>query len=268
MKGNTPGSLTAPEQFDVLGVSISAVNMEQAVAVMDDWITGGHKDYVVLTGAHGVIEMQKDQELRRINNEAGMVTPDGMPNVWIGRIKGHKHVEKVYAPTIMMETYQFGLERGYKHFFYGGKEGVADKLAKKMDEKYPGIRIVGSYCPPFRPLTASEKGDVAEKINATKPDIVWVGLGCPKQERWMKEFHPLLGAPVLIGVGAGFDFLAGERPLAPKWIQNSGLEWLYRLFSDPKHLWRRYGRVVPLFIFLNVLEFLGLRRNQPLEGEK
>lgn len=261
MKENVLGSLSAPQRFDVLGVSISAVNMEQALAVMDDWITGGHKDYVVLTGAHGVIEMQKDQELRQINNAAGLVTPDGMPNVWIGRWKGHKHVEKVYAPTIMMETFRVGLNREYKHFFYGGKDGVADKLAEKMAESYPGIRVVGTYCPPFRPLTESEKQGIAEKINGTQPDIVWVGLGCPKQERWMAEFRSLLDAPVLIGVGAGFDFLSGERPFAPKWVQNSGFEWLYRLLSDPKHLWRRYAGIVPRFIYLNILEMVGLRHS-------
>lgn len=256
-----------PEQFKVLGVNISAVDLNQTIEVMDQWIQTAHRDYVVLTGAHGVIEMQSDEKLRQINNGAGLVTPDGMPNVWIGRWKGHKHIEKVYAPTIMMETFRLGVERGYKHFFYGGKEGVADLMAEKMRMKYPGIKMVGTFCPPFRPIEQGEIEEIAGRINGSEADIVWVGLGCPKQELWMMRFRPLLNATVLIGVGAGFDFLSGEKPLAPKWIQNSGFEWLYRLLSNPTYLAKRYGRVVPLFLWYNFLEFVGLRKTDNNNGE-
>ena len=254
------GKISIPLRYNVLRVNISAINMNQALEVIDGWIKNGHREYVVLTGAHGVIEMQDDRKLRDINNTAGMVTPDGMPNVWIGKLKGHRHVEKVYAPTLMMETFHLGKKQRYRHFLYGGKEGVAQILADHIKSRYPGNEVVGTYCPPFRPLTENEKQTISSEINNINPDIVWVGLGCPKQEFWMAEFRPLLEASVLIGVGAGFDFLAGERPLAPKWIQNSGFEWLYRLLSDPRHLWRRYVRIVPRFILLNILELIGLRR--------
>lgn len=253
-------------RFDILSVSINAINLHQTVEdVIDDWIRNKNKDYIVLTGTHGIIEMQKDEELRMINNNSGLTTPDGMPVVWIGRMKGYKHIEKVYAPTIMIETFQIGVKRGYRHFFYGGKNGVADMLAEKMLNRFPGIQVVGIYCPPFRALTNNEKASIIDCINVAKPDIVWVGLGCPKQERWMAEFRPLLEAPVLIGVGAGFDFLSGEKPFAPKWIQNSGFEWLYRLLNDPQYLWRRYARVIPLFIFLNIIELLGFRYRNNLQ---
>jgi len=209
-----------------------------------------------LTGAHGIIEMQKDEELRNINNLAGLITPDGMPEVWLGKLKGFQNIEKVYAPEIMESCFEVSVAKRYKHFFYGGKEGVADRMKNSLEKKYPGIEIVGTYCPPFRSLTADEKEAVVAQINDSKTDIVWCGLGCPKQERWIFEFRPLLSSSVLIGVGAGFDFLSGEKPIAPYWITRSGFEWLYRVFSDPKRLIKRYGKVVPLFIWYNFIEYI------------
>jgi N-acetylglucosaminyldiphosphoundecaprenol N-acetyl-beta-D-mannosaminyltransferase len=204
--------------------------------------------------------MQDDPAVLDINNQAGLVTPDGMPEVWLGRLAGHEEIEKVYAPDIMMDTFEASVERGYRHFLYGGKEGVAEKLSRVLRQRYPGIEIVGTYCPLFRPLTEREVADISAEINRSGADVVWCGLGCPKQERWMAQFRPLVQVPVLIGVGAGFDFLSGEKPLAPKWIQQSGLEWFYRMVSEPKRLVRRYASVVPRFIWLNLLEKLGLSR--------
>jgi len=242
--------------FYVLDVKINELTLKKTIEVMKSWIAGNTKDYVVLTGAHGIIEMQSDEELRKINNNAGLVTPDGMPEVWLGKLKGFKNIEKVYAPEIMEETFKISVQNNIKHFFYGGKDGVAIKLKKVLEEKYHGIQIVGTYYPPFRPLTIEEKNDIIQMINESQADIVWCGLGCPKQEKWMAEFRPLLTASVLIGVGAGFDFIAGEKPLAPYWITRSGFEWFYRIFSDPKRLFKRYGKVVPKFIYLNILEII------------
>ena len=246
--------MPAPLQFDVAGVSISAVRVKDTIDTMQQWITDGHRDYIVLTGAHGVVEMQTDPELRDINNAAGLVTPDGMPIVWLGKMHGHSHIAKVYAPDIMHQAFahfagQEGGRRGGRHFFYGGKQGVAETLKQKVLAQYPGNEIVGTYCPPFRPLHGEEVEELTQVINDAQPDIVLCGMGCPKQERWMDQFRPLLHAPVLVGVGAGFDFLSGEKPIAPKWIQTSGFEWLYRLLSEPKRLWPRYSRVVPKFLF-------------------
>lgn len=244
------------ENFQILGVKINILTLEKTIETIEDWISTNHKSYIVLTGAHGIIEMQDDPELLRINNSAGLVTPDGMPEVWIGKLKGFKNISKVYAPEIMIETYKKGCEKKYSHFLYGGKEGVAKKLAKLIEEKYPGNKVTGYYCPPFRPLNSDEKDSIVKQINNSNADIVWCGLGCPKQERWMNEFRPLLNAPVLIGVGAGFDFLTGEKPLAPYWITRSGFEWFYRIFSDPKRLLKRYSKIVPKFILLNLFEIL------------
>jgi N-acetylglucosaminyldiphosphoundecaprenol N-acetyl-beta-D-mannosaminyltransferase len=254
-----------PPEFSIAGVRIHAIRVADAVAAIDEWVSTGRRDFIVLTGAHGVVEMQSDPELRAINNRAGLTTPDGMPVVWIGRLKGYRGIEKVYAPDIMTETFRAGLVKGYRHFFYGGDTGVADALQVELERRYPGIRIVGTYCPPFRPLESREEGEIAAAINAAAPDIVWVGIGCPKQERWMNRFRPLLRASVLIGVGAGFDFLSGRKPLAPRWVQRSGFEWLYRLISEPKRLWPRYSRVVPTFIYLAVRDWL--RRSPPRRAD-
>jgi len=233
--------------FDVAGVRIHAVDLDTAMREIDDWIRTRHRDYVVLIGAHGVVEMQYDEELRRINNAAGLATPDGMSVVWVGWASGHWNTEKVYAPDIMGRAFEDGVQRGYRHFLYGGTEGVAERLKEILEREFPGIQVVGTHFPPFRPLDEDEADEVAAKINSAEPDIVWCGLGCPKQDRWMARFRDKLDAPVLIGVGAGFDFLSGAKPLAPYWIQRSGFEWLFRLASEPRRLWRRYSRVVPLF---------------------
>jgi N-acetylglucosaminyldiphosphoundecaprenol N-acetyl-beta-D-mannosaminyltransferase len=248
-----------PPEFYVAGVRIHAIRVADVVSTIDAWVGGGRRDYIVLTGAHGVVEMQSDPELRAINNRAGLTTPDGMPLVWIGRRKGFTAIEKVYAPDIMTAVFEHGVSRGYKHYFYGGDEGVADMLSRGLSARFPGIRIVGTFCPPFRPLEAAEVADVSDRINRAGPDIVWVGIGCPKQEKWMHQFRPLLHAAALVGVGAGFDFLSGRKPLAPRVIQRSGFEWLYRMVSEPKRLWPRYSRVVPRFLYLAAADYFASR---------
>jgi N-acetylglucosaminyldiphosphoundecaprenol N-acetyl-beta-D-mannosaminyltransferase len=245
-----------PAEFYVAGVKINAIRIGDLVATVNDWIACGRKEYVVLTGAHGIVEMQANAELRDVNNRAALVTPDGMPVVWLGRLKGHREMEKVYAPTIMRALFADGVARQVRHYLYGGVEGVAETLKARLEADYPGIRIVGTHCPPFRQLDADEVRPLADAINAAAPDIVWVGLGCPKQERWMHQFRPLLDANVLVGVGAGFDFLSGRVRLAPRWIQESGLEWAFRTLHDPRRLLKRYARVVPRFMYLGGRECL------------
>jgi N-acetylglucosaminyldiphosphoundecaprenol N-acetyl-beta-D-mannosaminyltransferase len=259
--------MSLPEFF-VSGVRIHAIRVADAVSTIDDWISRKHQDYVVLTGAHGVVEMQSDAALREINNRAGLTTPDGMSVVWVGRLRGQRNIEKVYAPDIMHETFQFGVARGYRHFLYGGNDGVAQALKEKLEERYPGIQVVGTYTPPFRALTDAETSEVIRAIDSVETDIVWCGLGCPKQERWMRDFRPKLKAPVLIGVGAGFDFLSGKKPLAPRWIQRSGFEWFYRMLSEPRRLWPRYSRVVPKFVYYAMRDLVTGRRGAPYPSKE
>lgn len=247
------------ERVSILGVDVSATNMDDCLATIDGWIKSREAHYVCITGVHGVIESQTDQELRAIHNAAGLVTPDGMPLVWMARQLGHTRTSRVYGPDLMSRLSELSPSKGYRHFYYGGREGVNERLKQVLERSYPGLDVVGAITPPFRPLTAAEDDAAVAEINAARPDIVWVGLSTPKQERWMASHIGRLNAPVLIGVGAAFDFLAGEKKQAPLWMQRNGLEWLFRLASEPKRLWRRYFSIVPRFIFLAAGQ-LGRRR--------
>lgn len=252
-------------RVNILGVGVSAINMATALEIIEGWIARRESHYVCVTGVHGVMESQRDESLRRIHNQAGLVTPDGMPLVWLSRLRGFHQVDRVYGPDLMLALCERSVDLGYRHFFYGGAEGVPEQLAAVLQGRFPGLRVVGTYSPPFRPLTPEEDREMVRMINGANPDIVWVGLSTPKQERWMAEHVGRLTAPVLIGVGAAFDFHPGRKPQAPRWMQRAGLEWLFRLLTEPRRLWRRYLINNPLFIALVVLEMLGLRR-YPLRG--
>jgi len=242
---------------DVLGVGVSAINMGMALLEIEEWIRAQEPHYVCITGVHGVMESQQDEELRRIHNAAGMVTPDGMPLVWLSRLRGFRHVERVYGPDLMMALCRESEKQGHSHFFYGGAPGVAEKLASRLKSRFPGLRVAGTHCPPFRPLTVEEDQAIVENINAVRPDIVWVGISTPRQERWMAEHVGRLNSSVLIGVGAAFDFHAGLKKQAPRWMQRGGLEWFFRLITEPRRLWRRYLVNNPSFLWLLLLQALG-----------
>jgi N-acetylglucosaminyldiphosphoundecaprenol N-acetyl-beta-D-mannosaminyltransferase len=249
-----------PTRVNVLGVGVSPLTRKQALTTIERWIANRDRQYVCVSGIHGVMESQRDERLRAIHNAAGMVTPDGMPLVWLSRLKGWHHVERVYGPDLLLDCCRRSLTTGYRHFFYGGGVGVPERLAERLLSRFPGLRVVGSYSPPFRPLSSEEDSRVVERINTASPDIVWVGLSTPKQERWMSEHRDRITAPVLIGVGAAFDFHAGLKHQAPGWMQRNGLEWLFRLCQEPRRLWRRYLRNNPLFVWHVILQSLGIRR--------
>ena len=178
----------------------------------------------------------------------------------MGRLSGHR-VERVYGPDVMLALCKRGVPLGYRHFFYGGAEGVADELATRLKAMYPGLLVSGTRTPPFRPLTPSEEREVVEQINSSGADVVWVGLGAPKQDYWVARFRPMLEAPVLLAVGAAFDFHTGRVRQAPRWMQRVGLEWLFRLTQDPRRLWRRYVIGNPRFVFLVLRQVLSARRS-------
>ncbi len=236
------------QRVDVLGVGISAINMDMALEEITRWIEQRESHYVCVTGVHGVMESQRDPELLAIHNNSGLTTPDGMPMVWAGHRAGARWMSRVYGPDLMLRVLERAAQRGWKSFLYGGKEGVPELLAAKLTERFPGLKIVGMYSPPFRPLTPEEDEEIVARINASEADLVWVGLSTPKQERWMAAHVGRLNAPVLLGVGAAFDFHAGLVPQAPRWMQQRGLEWFYRLTKEPRRLWKRYLRNNPAFV--------------------
>lgn len=236
-------------RVDVLGVQISAVSMPVALAAFEHWIQSGETTYVCVTGVHGVMECQRDKGLLNIHNSSGMTTPDGMPMVWASRWAGVRDVDRVYGPDLMLEICRLSVAKGWRSFFYGGKPGVAERLAERLTVRFPGLQIVGTHSPPFGDLTPSEDREITLRINGADPDIVWVGLSTPKQERWMADHRAILNARVLVGVGAAFDINSGSIRQAPRIVQRSGLEWLYRLGQEPGRLWRRYLRNNPVFLW-------------------
>ena len=247
-------------RVNILGVGVSDIAMPDALETIESWIARREHRYVCVANVHGIMESQHDEDLRRIYDSAGLVTPDGVPLVWISRWRGYRRVRRVYGPDLMLAVCERSVSIPYKHFLYGGNEAVAQKLRLRLEERFPGLRIVGSHTPPFRKLTPREDEEVVHKINATKPDVVWVGLGTPKQEHWMAAHIDRLNAPVLIGVGAAFDFHAGIKRQAPVWMQNTGLEWFFRLLNEPRRLWRRYLLFNPQFAVLVLAQALRLRR--------
>ena len=191
----------------------------------------------------------EDKQFREITNSATLALPDGMPLVWSARLLGFDQPERVYGPDLFLTLCEKSVDNGYSHFLYGGGTGVPQRLAENLSHRFPGIRIVGCYYPPFRPLTQSEDDRVVKAINESGADILWVGLGAPKQEYWMASHVKRISVPVMVGVGAAFDFHSGTVKQAPPWMQKHGLEWLFRLSQDPKRLWKRYCYYNPLFIY-------------------
>lgn len=237
-------------RFAVLGTGVDALSLEQAT----EWVlahrvgTGGA--YACLVNAHGVMEARRDMLLREAYERASLCTPDGMPLVWIGKLRGHGDITRVYGPDLMLAVCDQGRAVGLRHYFYGGSLGVAGALAKEMLGRFPGLQVVGWGAPPFRDLRSDEFETFRADIAQARPDVLWVGIGAPRQERFMAAHWRELEAGVLIGVGAAFDFHTGRVRQAPRWMQRSGLEWFYRFCREPRRLARRYLIGVPAFAFM------------------
>jgi len=250
----------AIERVNVLGVGISAINLPAALAAIGDAVRTRRKGYICVTGVHGVMEAQSDGAFREILNGAFLCTPDGMPMVWMGRLHGHREMRRVYGPDLMLDVCAWSQTNPCRHFFFGGAPGVAENLRDILTRRFPKLQVVGCYAPPFRPLTAGEELQLQTMIRAAQPDILWVGLSTPKQEKFMAELLPRLEVTLMIGVGAAFDFHSGRVKQAPRWMQRSGLEWLFRLCCEPKRLWKRYLRNNPVFAWKIFWQLTGLKK--------
>jgi N-acetylglucosaminyldiphosphoundecaprenol N-acetyl-beta-D-mannosaminyltransferase len=228
------------ERFAVLGVNISVLNLEKAVAIIDGFIREGKKRYVCVAPVSTVVACQDDEFYRTIINSADLVTPDGMPLVWLGRLRGFRELRRTYGPDLMRDVCEQGQKKGCRHYFYGGTPEVCQLLESRLKERFPAMNVAGWHAPPFKENNEMENPEVIQKINQARPDILWVGLGSPKQDLWMSRHRDQMDVPVMIGIGAAFDFLSGVKKQAPVWMQRSGLEWLFRLFCEPGRLWKRY----------------------------
>jgi N-acetylglucosaminyldiphosphoundecaprenol N-acetyl-beta-D-mannosaminyltransferase len=232
----------------ILGVPVSLVGLESAIATIVGWCKSGTPHFVCVRDVHGIMRAQDDPALFALHGEAGLVTPDGMPLVWLARRRGHVETSRTCGTDIVGELCRVSVEQGLRHYFYGGKPGIAERMASVLAKRYPGLKVVGMSTPPFRPLTPEEDVEATAAITAARPHVVWVGLSTPTQEYWMRDHVGRIPGATLIGVGAAFDFHAGDVKRAPRWMQKWGLEWLHRLVSEPRRLWRRYLVLAPRFV--------------------
>ena len=248
------------KRVNVLGVGISVLNLRTALDAIAAAVRARRKGYICVTGVHGVMEAQDDDKFKKILNDAFLCTPDGMPMGWAGKLNGHSEMGRVYGPDLLLEVCAWSETSGAKHFFYGGADGVAELLAQKLKNKFPKLEVVGTFTPPFRALNADEEIKLREQVAIAPPDILWVGLSTPKQEKFMAEFLPKLDVTLMIGVGAAFDFHSGRVRQAPRWMQRGGLEWIYRLGCEPRRLAKRYFRNNPLFVLKYSIQLTGLKK--------
>jgi N-acetylglucosaminyldiphosphoundecaprenol N-acetyl-beta-D-mannosaminyltransferase len=245
---------------NVLGVGVSAINMGQALRLFDSWLGNGARGYVCVTSVHGVMEAQKDPCFRRILNRSLLTTPDGVPTVWMGKLQGFSGMGRVYGPDLMAQVCRLSRERGYRHFFYGGGSGVAERLKEALTARFPGLNVVGTYTPPFRPLNAREERELVDRVANTKPDLFWVGLSTPKQERFMADYWGKIDARIMVGVGAAFDFHTGLIKESPDWVKRAGLQWVHRLAQEPRRLGKRYLKNNPVFLWKITLQLAGISK--------
>ena len=255
---STATAPVAPPAVDVLGVPLALTDYERTIDWIDATIAARGRGYICVAAVHTVMACQEDDELRAAVLGSSLTVPDGQPLVWAMNALGHQLPHRVYGPDLMDRYCERAALTGARVFLYGGRsEDALAQLGRNLRSRHPGLNIVGGHVPPFRPLTAEEQDAVVDQINDSDADVVWVGIGVPKQEKWMASVRGRLEPPVLVGVGAAFDFHAGLVPQAPGWMQRMGLEWAYRLAHEPRRLWRRYLRYNPRFVIGFLRQWLG-----------
>jgi N-acetylglucosaminyldiphosphoundecaprenol N-acetyl-beta-D-mannosaminyltransferase len=243
-----------------VGICLEPTSYDSACGQILDWIKASESRYVCVANVHTIMEAYDSLDFKRLVNTADLVTPDGMPLVWMMRVKGLKGQERVYGPTLMLKTVEVAARKKIPVGFYGGAPRVLESLIIRMQARYEGLNVAFSCSPPFHMMSQDEDHAIVEQINQSGARILFVGLGCPKQEYWMAENRGRVNA-VMIGVGAAFDFHSGLKAQAPMWMQTIGLEWLFRLLTEPRRLWRRYLYHNPRFMVLAIADLLGLIKN-------
>src|SRR6201995_4094712 len=252
-----------PDTAEGLGVPLALTDYDDTLDWIDRMVTARQRGYICVCNVHAVMASAEDADLRSALMGSSVNVPDGQPLVWALNLLGNGLDDRVYGPELMARHCARAATSGQRLYLYGGRnQGALVQLALNLRQRYPGVRIVGGYSPPPRPLTEEERGAVIREINGSHADVVWVGIGVPKQEKWMAALRPFLETPVLIGVGAAFDFLAGLVPQAPPWLQRFGLEWAYRLAHEPRRLWRRYLRYNPRFVGAFTRQLVAHRRSR------
>jgi len=252
-----------PARTSILGVGISVVDVHEAIRQCEELVRARGHGYLCAVDAHSLVEAVRNPAHRRILNHAFLTVADGMPLVWMGRLRGNAAMRRVYGPDFLLAVCAYSVERGWRHFFYGGRPGVAGRLAARLTERFPGLQIAGTFAPPFRDLTPAEETELKARVEEARTDVLWVGLGAPRQERFMAEHNGKLACALMAGVGAAFDFHSGMVKEAPRWLHNTGLQWVYRVMREPRRLGRRYLTCIPVFAWNVGLEVAGIRRLRP-----
>ena len=255
-------SCVARESFArvrIAGTPVSIASLPRVLSVLEDWVREKSERYIVCRDVHGVIRARGDPHLHNIHERADIVAPDGMPLVWTAKLLGHTEISRVCGPDLLPAACGHGVNLGWRHYFYGGTPDVVEKLARALEARFPGMKVVGTYSPSFRSLSPEEAEVACRKIRSSQADFVWVGLGSPKQEFWMADNVRRCGGAVLVGVGAAFEFHAGTVKRAPDWMRSSGFEWAHRLIREPRRLWRRYLVLAPQFALYASAEIVGVK---------
>ena len=259
----------APASVAILGVPLALTDYGGTIAWMSAMVARNQRGYVCVAAVHTVMACRDDLELRAAVLGSDFTVPDGQPLVWAINALGHNLTERVYGPELMERHCAHAALTGTKIYLYGGRhQDALDQLTRNLRRRHPGLKVVGGYSPPFRPLDDVEQEAVAARINRSGADVVWVGIGVPRQEKWMALMRARLDAPVLVGVGAAFDFHAGLVRQAPRWLQRRGLEWAFRLLAEPRRLWRRYLRYNPLFVIGFARQYVRHRRAFATEARR
>lgn len=250
------------KRIKILDALVDVLTMGSAINRIESWINEKKKKYVCVAPVSTIVDAIDNEKYRQVVNNADMVIPDGMPIVWIAKAKGQKEIGRVYGPDMMKRICVDPCLAHWRHFFFGATSETLELLRKRLKIVNPDIKICGSYAPPFRDRAVKEDDSIIQMINDAQPDIVWVGIGAPKQDYWMVLNRDQLNVPVIIGIGAAFDFLAGLKPMAPEWVQQIGMEWFFRLCCEPRRLWRRYVIGNSKFLFELLKELIGVRRGE------
>lgn len=244
-------------KVNILGVGVTPSNLFEVIATLGKWREEGRREYVCCTAVHSLVGAQQDPEVRSALNQAGLATTDGMPLVWWCRLSGYRDAGRASGSDLLLAMCERAAEHGHRHFFYGGNPRVVETLVLRLKQRFPSLVVAGYRSPPFRSLTQEEDAADVQAINETDPDFVWVGLGTPKQDKWMAQHVGKIHASALLGVGAAFDFVSGAKPRAPLWMQRSGLEWLFRFMTEPRRLAPRYFVIIPIFVVRALQQLAG-----------
>jgi N-acetylglucosaminyldiphosphoundecaprenol N-acetyl-beta-D-mannosaminyltransferase len=247
----------------VLGVDVAALHMEEAVRMIRDELKMRRKGYICMTAVHGIMVAHRDPEVAGILARSRFTLPDGAPTVWVGRWQGHKQMRRIAGPDLMLEIFRRKEFARHTHFLYGGEPGVAEQLRKTLMFRYPWARVVGTYTPPFRDLNGDEERALIGRVRKLRPDIIWVGISTPKQERFMHRYLPALETTLMFGVGAAFDFHTGRLKDSPQWVKTLGMQWFHRFLQQPRHVWKRYLRNNPAFLWHIAMQLTGLKSYAP-----